>query len=1136
MVLDKNKVLSVIGLDPNVEVVLPPKLSAYKHSNYIEQGRAKMLNQFITLAQILFAAVIPMQLMEYLLTGRTVELYYIVMASLAVCSMQYIRLVLRGGSLRVASNMVAIATMIFSWFGMFVERDASFSVLNNLFYIYVAMFILPLVIPNRRTGYVVVGINVTLMFLFWMVYSDDVAAMGSAGLDTIMDFLFSQIEASVLVIYAHTHYEQELKNHNKFVSNLGNLRKTLEVQTLRYSQFLDSFPEIIFSIDTEGNITYINAAAYAVLGIDNTASLDKHNVFEMLSDRDRYRLQRSLQRNQAGKISMGTDYAINLNGERRYFKFYISRMIEDGVCVGAEGMALDIAYQKAMEHELKHREELVHLISNETPNIILISNRAGELEMANRAFYRAELVQSDSVEGQHLSDYNLTSRFASPEFLSDIFEKGYLHTVNQKIEREGDTRYFECSCQPIWSASHPLLLITMVDITVQYRAIEQLTARKQEVERMMQALPNLVVLSDENDKLLWCNEALLNMFNIPADKMETIVGQSMYNFIDVPTGREQFWEAIRKSGILRNHEMDFKDKWGNNHQFIVSASQIDYGGRSVVLTSMIDAYEVKRGERMFNDMLAAMPNMVSIVDKNLTIRWANQAFCDFLELSTNDLCGKNIFNIVREGSIKTTEGGTTAIVERLLGNGFIKSLGIQCEDRNGRSYSAVLSGSIIRYEDQEMFLFVVVDTSERDRLQQELHRAENSMLSVLNSIPNMVLVVDFKKHVRWANEGMCAFMGCTLEEAIGRHMYDIAPPDSVQPSDKIWGGLKNDGYIRNLPVIYKNRAGHTHSGLASAVPIEMDGDLCVVALVVDTTEHDELEAELSSYRETLEIQVAERTDALQSTNEELISTNEALIESNRLLEIRNSELQETMDALKEAQNQLIQSEKMSSLGLLASGIAHEINNPLNYIRGGIQGIENLIDEGVLAESPEIKLLVGAVHEGINRAATIVKGMGRYSRSSERVDEHCDLHSILGSCVVLLHSQLKGNVKLSRHFSAEKLEVLGNEGKLHQVFVNIIQNAIHAVGNAGKIDIETYRTGKYVVVQVRDTGVGISDDVLAHIFDPFFTTKPPGQGTGLGLAISQKIIVEHGGKIDVTSQQGQGTTVSVHLPLILDKPE
>lgn len=1110
----------------SVDVALPSKLSIFKDSNYIEQGRAKLVWQFIFLAQMLYIGMVPIQITQFLVSERWVELLYIGISLLAVGVMFYIKSVLRRGMLRVASNLLAIAVMLLSWTTLFLEQDADFSVLNNLFYVYVAMFVLPLVLPNKRTAYAVVGVNIVVMLLFWFTYKDDIAAMGQQGLDTILDFIFSQLGASILIIYAHANYEQELRNHTKFVTTQIALRNALEQQTLTYSQFLNTFPECIFSLDADGNITFLNDVAYRLLGF-SSADLDKHNVFDMLQERDRYRLKRSLQRNTAGKITMGSDYSLFVNGKQLWFKFFISRLIEDGKCVGVEGIALDIASQKAMEQELRHRDELVQLISNETGNVIIICDATGKIEMANRSFFRAGVVQRESVEGCNLYEFALTKGLPDAAQLSAIIERGYQQVTDIHVRlSDGDELYYSCTIQPVWSMAKPLLLINMNDITEQRKTMVQLEERKQEMERMLATLPNMVLLSDVEDKVVWCNNALLAFLGIT---MEQVEGKSLFSIVktETLTNRDVLWNHINERGMVKNLEMEFSDFKGNFYQVLISSSILEFSGRKLLLSSMTDASVVKRNERMLNDMLMAMPNMVTIMDRNLSVRWANQAFLDFMETTSYEVEGKTLYEMVRLGTIQSP----VDIRQTILEKGFIRGMGVQCEDTRGRKFSVVLSGVTIRYDDQDMFLFTVVDTSERDRLEQELRKSEDSMVSVLNSIPNMVLVVNYQKIVRWANSDMCEFMGCTLQEAIGKHMYDVAPPNSVQPADKIWGGLKNDGYIRNLPVTFQNIAGHTHSGLASALPIEMAGEPCVIALIVDTTEHDELEAELASYRETLEIQVAERTDALQSTNEELISTNEALIESNRLLEVRNTELQDTMEALKEAQNQLVQSEKMSSLGLLASGIAHEINNPLNYIRGGIQGIENLIDDGVIEQSPEIKLLIGAVHEGINRAATIVKGMGRYSRSSSRNDEHCDIHSILSSCVVLLHSQIKGNVKLTRHFSAEKLEVLGNEGKLHQVFVNIIQNAIHAVGDGGKIDIETYRTGQYVVVQVRDTGVGISEEVRAHMFDPFFTTKPPGQGTGLGLAISQKIIMDHGGQIDVASQEGHGTTVSIHLPLL-----
>lgn len=267
----------------------------------------------------------------------------------------------------------------------------------------------------------------------------------------------------------------------------------------------------------------------------------------------------------------------------------------------------------------------------------------------------------------------------------------------------------------------------------------------------------------------------------------------------------------------------------------------------------------------------------------------------------------------------------------------------------------------------------------------------------------------------------------------------------------------------------------------------------------------------------------------QQLNQEILAANQELQRKNETLNRQKKEINEAFEQLKHTQLQLVQAEKMASLGILTAGVAHELNNPLNFINGSAYVIEDYIKENVKDNKEVFTELINNIYEGVNRATSIIKSLNHFSRSSDESEQVVDLHAIINNCLIILNNQIKHRVKVVKEFCAEKFVLTGNDGKLHQVFLNIITNSVQAIDDDGQIKISTIFDGENIDVKIEDNGCGISPENLEKIMDPFFTTKPPGKGTGLGLSIAYKIIDEHQGKITYHSALGKGTIVVVSLP-------
>jgi len=288
---------------------------------------------------------------------------------------------------------------------------------------------------------------------------------------------------------------------------------------------------------------------------------------------------------------------------------------------------------------------------------------------------------------------------------------------------------------------------------------------------------------------------------------------------------------------------------------------------------------------------------------------------------------------------------------------------------------------------------------------------------------------------------------------------------------------------------------------------------------------------------TLERLVSNRTKELQDAIRlledqkiELKKQQSQVLDRNEELSKQRKQLELTIKKLKDTQAQLIQTEKMTSLGVLTAGVAHEINNPLNYIMGGYTGLKSYFEEEDYTKNKDIPILLNSIKTGIKRASDIVNGLNQFGSDKKTHDEDCDIHSILHNCLMMLHNQLKERITVRTNFTEEALIIPGNVGKLHQAFINILTNAIQAIEQVGIISVSTTKTEKDAIITIKDSGCGININDLSKVTDPFFTSKDPGKGTGLGLTITYNIIKDHNGRLEIESQPNYGTTITLTLPL------
>jgi len=250
------------------------------------------------------------------------------------------------------------------------------------------------------------------------------------------------------------------------------------------------------------------------------------------------------------------------------------------------------------------------------------------------------------------------------------------------------------------------------------------------------------------------------------------------------------------------------------------------------------------------------------------------------------------------------------------------------------------------------------------------------------------------------------------------------------------------------------------------------------------------------------------------------------------IDMQNRNLKVAYKNLEQAHDKLVQTEKMAALGVLTAGIAHEINNPLNYIKSGKEVLKMITEqessEIIIKDKDAFETVLDGIDLGVDKIMNITKSLGAFTSTSDKLDNRVYLNKILDDTLTILDHDLKNRIKVIREYANKEVYVTGNEGKLYQVFSNLITNSIHAIEGSGEIKISAKIIEEQALISISDSGTGISEEVMNKIFDPFFTTKEQGKGTGLGLSIVYNIIKDLNGDIEIDSTVGKGTRVIIKL--------
>jgi PAS domain S-box-containing protein len=527
-------------------------------------------------------------------------------------------------------------------------------------------------------------------------------------------------------------------------------------------------------------------------------------------------------------------------------------------------------------------------------------------------------------------------------------------------------------------------------------------------------------------------------------------------------------------------------------------------------------------EKKFREMSLLLPLTVYEADLDGKLTFINLAGYEMFGYSEEDMHkGVNVFMILAE---EDRERAGLILKNVIYDNIIVRGNQYIGKKKDGSTFPIQIYTSAIKEGDEIVgFRGAIFDISDRLRAEEELRKSNEIFKTLIESTPISITLTDMDGKVILANKTFCNFLGLTIDEIVGKTASELGIKFVLDNYADIRDQLLAEGCIDNIESTVLVKDVNSFSVYFSGNIVEFNNQKGILQSTIDITEKKKTERELEKYRNQLEQLVKERT-------EELDTAYQKLSEINKDINTQKLELEKTVIELQNTQEQLIQTEKMASLGILTAGVAHEINNPINYIYNGAAAINDYIKHKSSTDYTELRPYLEAIDTGVKRTTNIIKSLNRYSRADNLSSAECDIHEIIEDCLTILCNEFKNRIEIKKEYYTDIPKLFLNEARMHQALLNILDNAIQAIHDEGIINLKTSIDNDNITVVISDTGEGINEENIKHIFDPFFTTKDPGKGTGLGLSIAYQIINEHDGTINCHSKLNKGTEFILNLPI------
>jgi len=888
------------------------------------------------------------------------------------------------------------------------------------------------------------------------------------------------------------------------------LTKKIEKDKDRYHGLINSLPQIIYEIDLNGNLTFVNQAAYESFGYspeelpEGVDFLSLITVNEQERDVARKRLERIL----SGETLPPKEYSFRRkNGSYFLALVFSSPTFSKGEMQGVGGIVVDITERKEMEENLRRNETKLQSLFRAVPiGLTILKNRT--LHSVNEGLCRivgydaSDLISRTSLQlYESEEEYNRVG-----EALYQSFPKEQTSYVETRFcRRDGALREVALFAAPLDPNNlSEGAAVAIQDITEQKRAEKALRISEQRLSFAISASSDAIWEMNLQTKIVNYSPRWYEMlgysdqaFPITLEKWRSMCHPADYQ------SKHRLMENMLASPSDLGHASEFRLRHRDGRWiWILSRGKVvkrDATGTPVLLVGTstnitkrkLAEEALKVSEERYRTLFETSSNAILIIKNDIVVD-CNQQTLNKFRCLRQEIIGQSSAKLLVCQQPDGLANNIKKISPEITQEKPFQYEWLQCR-LDGTNFHAEVNVSEVELSGEKYSQVIIRDITIRKNWEKSLKESEFRFRSFFNTNPEGIILLDFQGFILDANKAFLKGSGFSFTEVTHRHYTELVPQMYHSTMHKAVSALKS-GISQDEPL---EASYLTKNGLVK--PVALNGwvvkDEKSTPLYLGIFVHD-------------------------------LTTEKALTEEKVSLE-----------------KQVMQAQKNEAIGTLAGGIAHDFNN----ILGGIMGFAQLAlynDPSTLGNKE--RKYINRVLEASERAKALVQQILRFSRHSSADMDSINLIPVIEETIHLLRSTFPMSIEIKQQLNVEDDRIIGNSTQIHQIVTNLGTNAYHAMQETGgvlSISLEKVTLmepkefmsmkippGEYLKLQVKDTGPGMPPSVLQRIFEPYFTTKKINEGTGLGMAVTLGIIKSHKGMIEIETACGQGSCFDVFMPL------